>query len=94
MRRTRDDSPPEKRWPRGAQVHHLYVERGDEEVEVKCEMDEGEVASAWAPGRVSGWVPFELTADEMERAAVDYQESLVAREEAAREDDADRRADR
>ena len=89
--RTRADSPPEKRWPRGEQTFTIYIERPwvDGELEADIEFDEGRVCRATVAG-----VEIELTADEKESAEVDYSEQLTDREDAAREDDADRRADR
>jgi hypothetical protein len=91
MSTERSLDPPEKRWPRGTQLLTIYVERGDEEIEVEVEFDEGSVYQSHVAGTET---PIELTPDEKERAEVDYSEDLIAREEAAREDAADAREDR
>ena len=83
-------SPPEpKRRRHSRSTLTIYVERDDIEHEVEVEFDEGCVYGATLNG-----APFELTPDERERAEVDYSEEEIARYEAAREDDADRRRDR
>lgn len=73
------------------------------EYEVEVEFDEGSVCSAeithrfdshTQPERVVPRVEVELTERERESAEVDYRDELIAREEAAREDAADLRADR
>ena len=73
------------------------------EYEVEVEFDDGCVASARITDRfdshnhaiaVKPPVEVELTDRERESAEVDYSDELIAREEAAREDAADARADR
>lgn len=64
-------SPPDPKVPPSGDTV-IYVERGDEELEVRVWFDEGSIFEAKVPGRTSGWVPFELTADEKERAEEDW----------------------
>ncbi len=64
-------SPPDPKVPPSGDTC-IYVERGDEELEVRVWFDEGSVFKSEVPGRKSGWVPFDLTADEIQRAEEDW----------------------